>query len=103
MSEPVRLIAMRSLLDMYLPPVALMCAFYFGEKGTTDAKDRATSFESLLFSMIITGIWVVTPPFLIYFCQTVEMAMRSLDALKIYGQTTALAAVAFYFARGKKA
>jgi hypothetical protein len=101
-SEAVRNPAMRSLVSIYLPLIAIMGAFYFGEEVGDGCIDRVTSRESYFFSLFVISLWTLAPPLFIFFSETVEMAFRAIDTVGAFGQTAAAGAVAFYFAKSKK-
>ena len=95
--EQIRL-SMRELLEVYLPLIVVMGGFYFGEASFTKGRGRETAAQTFAFAFIVTGLWVVSPiVFLLY--AFVEEAMRYLAIIKPFGESVAMGAVAFYFAK----
>lgn len=86
------------LLEIYLPLIAFMTAFYFGQTRILSNDDK-TSLETFVFSVLTIGLWVFCPPILIYFGEAIEDVLNTIHLLKPYGETIAAAGVAFYFAK----
>ncbi|QQO53877.1 MAG: hypothetical protein N838_11430 [Thiohalocapsa sp. PB-PSB1] len=89
---------MNDLLGIYLPLIAMMSAFYFGE--AKPLPERASEpVQTFLFTLITAGVWVLLPPVLILFGGAIEGVQETLTLLKPYGETIAAAGIGYYFAR----
>lgn len=89
----------RALLDVYLPLLAIMAAFYFAETATARGRDQTVDLQILVFSVVVTAVWALAPVALLVFVPTVERMQEMLRTLEPFGQTAALAAVAFFFGK----
>lgn len=88
----------KELLEIYLPLIAMMAAFYFGQ-SKAQTNEHKTSIEIFTFAILTVGLWVLCPPILIYFGEAIEDVIETINILKPYGETIAAAAIAYYFAK----
>ena len=88
----------KELLEIYLPLIAMMSAFYFGQAQLQSSEGK-TSIEIFAFAIITVGLWVLCPPVLMMFGEAIEDIIETIDLLKPYGETIAAAAIAYYFAK----
>lgn len=93
--------AIKLLIGHYLPLLAILGGFYFSERAVVD-QGSDTSIETVAFALIIVGLWVLGPPILIAISQTIEGAMRLLDAGAVIGTSLVSACLAFYFSKSAK-
>jgi len=49
------------LLEIYLPLIAMMAAFYFGQSKTQTSESK-TSIEIFTFVTLTVGLWALCPP-----------------------------------------
>jgi hypothetical protein len=84
------------LLSVYVPLVAVMAGFYFGEKrlgrGTTPV-------EPFIFALAVTILWVLPPPVILLFTKRPMGYLDQLIPLKVWGDSITALAVAFYFGK----
>lgn len=88
----------KELLEIYLPLIAIMSAFYFGQDQPQFGEGK-TSIEVFSFSLLTVGLWVFCPPVLMYFGGAIEDILETLSLLKPYGETVSAAAIAYFFAK----
>ncbi len=90
--------AIKVLIEIYLPLITMMAAFYFGQNIPRSEKNQ-TSIEIFIFAIITVGIWVVSPIVLFILGGTIDNIIGIISLLKPYGETVAVAGVAYYFAK----
>ena len=88
----------KELIGIYLPLIAMMTAFYFGQQRA-GLQTNSTTIETFVFSVLTVSAWVLIPPIFILFGGAIESIFDTINLLKPYGDTVAAAGVAFYFAR----
>ena len=93
--------AIKKLLEHFIPLLAILSGFYFSERTSNDEGNQ-TSVETFAFALVVVAIWVLGPPILIAFCNTIEAAMRLLDSFSIIGTSLTSACLSFYFAQSSK-
>lgn len=86
------------LLRLYVPLLALMASFYFSERGQS-RRGRGTTPETFWLATAVVFAWSFLAPILILLTEKVEGAVRTLDMFEVFGDTLAVAAIGFYFAR----
>jgi hypothetical protein len=87
------------LLKLYVPLLALMTSFYFSERGDLQEGRKETSLDTFILATTVAATWSLLPAVLLVISQTVEGALRMLDTFEVFGNTLAVAALAFYFSR----
>jgi hypothetical protein len=87
-----------TLLEVYLPLLSLIAAFYFGGKHDRDKRTKIAG-EAFLFAMVVTTVWVLTPMFMLLTEDAIEDVLLNIAKLKLFGDTLALAAMGFYFSK----
>jgi len=93
----LKLSALGKLAGFYLPLLSLMAAFYF--VGTAGRRRSATvPIDAFVFAMVIVFLWVLIPLFLLSFL-FVEDFLVTIEKVKPFGDSLALAAVGYYFAK----
>lgn len=92
--------ALKELLEIYLPLLAIMAAFYFAEHAAEAPTTTSSSLESFVFAFSVTAVWIFAPPCLLALTQwPIEdiFAFLNDDAVGLFGQTLAVGAVTYYF------
>ena len=88
------------LAGLYLPLIALMAAFYFGKTRVNRGGRPATvPFETFIFAVLIVTLWVMTPLFFLFFIEAAQDISSTLNRVRPYGDSLALAAVGYYFSK----
>jgi hypothetical protein len=92
--------AQNYLLQFYLPLLAIVAAFYFAERRTTAAADRGSApAEAFALAFVIVAIWVMLPPITFALSDSYNAAIRTIDSVRLYGNSLSTAAVTFFFAK----
>lgn len=91
--------AFKQLIEIYLPLVTIMGAFFFSEPRSRRAKASDPSLQTLVFAAVLTASWTITPPALLYFTDYIEDFFQYLESVKLLGEAVAAGAVSFYFAK----
>ncbi|HEY0407085.1 MAG TPA: hypothetical protein VGC89_15245 [Pyrinomonadaceae bacterium] len=93
--------ALFKLLGFYIPLLTLVATFFFVDKqGGANSK---TPKETFFVALFITGLWVLTPIFLMLAIWFIEDVLDYLDKLIPVGQSLALMALGYYFTKQSKA
>ena len=81
------------ILEIYLPIIAIMTAFYFvGSRNGKANTSQYVSIEVFTFSVVISSLWIFLPPLMITFIIPIEHSFNLLQQFEKYGQTAAIAA-----------
>jgi hypothetical protein len=92
--------AQNYLLQFYLPLLAIVAAFYFAERRTRAAADRGgASAEAFALAFLIVALWVMLPPIIFALSDSYNAAIRTIDSVRLYGNSLSSGAVAFFFAK----
>ena len=91
--------ALDRLAKVYLPLLGLICAFYFSETGGGKGARKRTSVEAFSLAVIVTAAWAALPPVFLLFGETIDSAIRTINAVDLFGNTLAVSALAFYFSK----
>ena len=89
--------ALIKFLGFYLPLLTLVATFYFN--GSQGGVVNPTPTATLLFAIFIVSIWVSTPILLLMAGLYIEDVLDYLDKLIPLGQSLALMALGYYFAK----
>jgi len=96
------MLALEELLEIYLPLLAIMGAFYFADYRSDEDSPRASLVQPFIFSLIIVSVWAFAPPLLlaltVWPIEDIFSFLNS-DAVGILGKTIAAGAVTYYFSR----
>jgi hypothetical protein len=87
----------KELVEIFLPLTGVIGGFYFAEGTLTAEGNPQTAVDAFMFCLIVTGLWVLSPLFLLLFSGKIEDAVATLQLLKPFGSTAAIGAVGFYF------
>ena len=93
--------AIKKLLEHYAPLLAIVAGFYFSERATP-TEGSSTASETFILAVVFVGLWVLGPPVLITFSDSIDAAMRLLDSVGAIGTSLTSAAIAFYFSKSGK-
>lgn len=89
-----------TMIGVYLPLFTIMAAFYLVDARKKIKEDsQYIKFEVFFFSTVLALIWIMTPPLLITAIAPIEEALQRIQALEKFGQTTAVGAITYYFAK----
>lgn len=86
------------LLSIYLPMLVTIGTFYFAMGKKASEKHRVSP-EATAFAVLVALVWCACPPLMLAINQYVEDALSTLRSLGPFGESTAVAAVSFYFFR----
>lgn len=89
--------AVIKFLGFYIPLLSLVATFFF--KGSQNVGDSSTPVGTFYFAVFIVTIWVLTPIFLLVAGLLIEDILDYLDKLIPLGQSLALMALGYYFAK----
>lgn len=92
----------KQVLEIYLPVLAIMGAFYFTGVGDGADAEHRSSTQSFVFAYVVSAVWLVAPPLLLGLTTwPVEGIFEFLndDSVGILGKTLAAGAVTYYFSR----
>jgi hypothetical protein len=90
--------AIHQLLQLYLPPLGIIAAFYFAERSENGAH-QSTTVDKLAFAVIIVAGWVLVPPLALAASPTYMAAFRLIDAFAPFGNALGSGAIAYYFSK----
>jgi hypothetical protein len=84
-------------LGFYLPLLTLVATFFFKERQGESSQE--TPIEGFLFALFILSLWVLTPVLLLSSGLLIQEVLESIDKLIPIGQSLALMAIGYYFAK----
>ena len=97
-SEPVSQKVIDQFLKHFIPLFGIVGAFYFSEKGDTEAGNTSRSaVEGFIFALVCVGIWVLLPTISLLISQTFESALRLLERFEAFGTTIAVTGLTYFF------
>ena len=99
-SEPNHQRALRLLITIYSPLMALVLAFYF---SNTEIEGNADSTPRFALALVIVAAWCLAPITLFATVQVVERVIGYIEDLRAWGETVTLAVLGFYFGKEKPA
>lgn len=94
--------AIQQTLEIYLPILAIMGAFYFSGQEEDVEGNIKSPLQSFLFSFIVVATWVSFNPMLLLFSDwSIESIYSFLndDSIGILGKTVAAGSITYYFSR----
>ena len=96
-SSENRFNAILKIVSFYVPLLTLIATFYFTENLGGMSSD--TPLEAFIVAIIIVLIWVATPVMLFLSVYYIEDNLDYIDKLIPVGQSLALMALGYYFAK----
>ena len=96
-SEPNLIAALKRLIGLYVPLLALVISFLFARKAkpAEEVPSRAHNIAAVL----IVTFWCVMPGLLFATTRTIESATKMLEVLQPWGDTVVMTVLGYYFAR----
>jgi hypothetical protein len=92
--------ALEHVVSTYSPSLGIIGAYYFSERPRTPK--QPASNEAFAFSVVVTALVSLTPPFVIAIVSPTSDALEFLRTMGALTQAIFAGAISYYFARGQR-